>query len=267
MMKGSEAASAPISIDTAVERLLDARSSHRLLAPFSETHGDLTLDHAYAIQDALRAELDRRGERPIGWKLGATSPSGQAVMGVKEPACGFLLPGQYVDGAEVSASGFTNLAVEAEVVFRMRTKLVGPGVTAATALLAVEGAVAALELPDFMFSGKPRAADFIANSVIAKAIVLGSPVTPLRGLDLALEEVVYEHNGEIVGTYTAAEVMGNPLNALAWLANHLGTRGLALNSGDVVMSGAISKMLRPKVGDTIRASFSRLGSVGIKVVP
>jgi 2-keto-4-pentenoate hydratase len=61
--------------------------------------------------------------------------------------------------------------------------------------------------------------------------------------------------------------MGNPLNALAWLANHLGTRGLALNSGDVVMSGAISKMLRPKVGDTIRASFSRLGSVGIKVVP
>jgi 2-keto-4-pentenoate hydratase len=188
-------------------------------------------------------------------------------MGVKEPACGFLLPGQYASGAEVSVSGFANLAVEAEVAFRMRTKLVGPGVTAATALLAVEGAVAALELPDFMFSGKPRAADFIANSVIAKAIVLGSPVTPLRGLDLALEEVVYEHNGEIVGTYTAAEVMGNPLNALAWLANHLATRGLALNPGDVVMSGAISKMLRPKVGDTIRARFSRLGSVGIKVVP
>lgn len=38
--------------------------------------------------------------------------------------------------------------------------------------------------------------------------------------------------GEIVGTYTAAEVMDNPLNALAWLANHLGTRGLALKPGD-----------------------------------
>jgi 2-keto-4-pentenoate hydratase len=267
MMEGSEATSATISIDTAVERLLDARSSHRLLAPYSETHGELTLDHAYAIQDALRAELDRRGERSIGWKLGATSPSGQAVMGVKEPACGFLLWGQYASGAEVSASGFSTLAVEAEVAFRMRTKLVGPGVTAAAALLAVEGAMAALELPDFMFSGKPRAADFIANSVIARAIVLGSPVMPLRGFDLALEEVVYEHNGEVVGTYTAAEVMGNPLNALAWLANHLGTRGLALHPGDVVMSGAISKMLRPKVDDTIRASFSRLGSVGIKIAP
>jgi 2-keto-4-pentenoate hydratase len=61
--------------------------------------------------------------------------------------------------------------------------------------------------------------------------------------------------------------MGNPLNALAWLANHLATRGLALTPGDVVMSGAISKMLRPKAGDTIRARFTRLGAVSLKVVP
>ncbi len=60
-----------IAIQTAVERLVDARSSRRLLAPLSETHGDLTLEHAYAIQDALRTEVERRGERPISWKLGA----------------------------------------------------------------------------------------------------------------------------------------------------------------------------------------------------
>lgn len=48
-MKAGETASSTISIQTAVERVLDARSSRRLLAPLSETHGDLTLDHAYAI--------------------------------------------------------------------------------------------------------------------------------------------------------------------------------------------------------------------------
>ena len=37
-------------------------------------HGDLGLADAYAIQDALRAELDRRGARTIGWKLAATAP-------------------------------------------------------------------------------------------------------------------------------------------------------------------------------------------------
>jgi len=127
--------------------------------------------------------------------------------------------------------------------------------------------VAALELLDFHFSGTPQVGDFIADSILAHGIVLGSPLQPLQGIDLALEGVVYEHNGEIVGTYTAAEVMGDPLNALAWLANHLATRSLALEPGDVVMSGAVSKMLRPKAGDTIRARFTRLGSVSVTVVP
>src|SRR5947207_15956479 len=110
----------------------------------------------------------------------------------------------------------------------MRTQLVGPGVTAASAVPAVDGVLPAFELLDFIYSGTPRAGDYIANSIHGQGVVLGSPLVPLQGLDLALEGVVFEHNGEIVGTYTAAEVMGNPLNALAWLANHLAVRGQAL---------------------------------------
>jgi 2-keto-4-pentenoate hydratase len=60
--------------------------------------------------------------------------------------------------------------------------------------------------------------------------------------------------------------MGNPLNALAWLANHLATRGRALEPGEIIMSGSISKLLRPQAGDTIRARFAHLGSVSITVV-
>jgi 2-oxopent-4-enoate/cis-2-oxohex-4-enoate hydratase len=255
-----------ISIPAAIERLLESRSRRRVMPPLSETHGELTLEQAYAIQDALRAELARRGQRAIGWKLAATSAPTQALVGVPHPVVGFLFPEQYASGAEVAVGGFVELVVEVEVAFRMRARLAGPGVTAATAAAAVEGALPALELPDFLFSGKPGAGDFIANSVLAHAVVLGSPARSLAGLDLAQEEVVYEHNGEIVGTHRAAEVMGNPLNALAWLANHLATRGLGLEPGDVVMSGSISKLLRPKAGDTIRARFRHLGSVSVRVV-
>ena len=199
-----------ISIQDALERVIEAQSRRAPLTPLSETHGDFALEHAYAIQDAFRAELERRGQRPIGWKLGATSPQGQAAMGVKEPACGFLMPRRYASGDRVSASEFVNLGVEAEVAFRMRDKLAGPGATADTARLAVDGAAAALELPDFILSGKPRAADFIACSAIARAIVLGSRLTPLSEFEVSREDVTYEHNGEVVGTYTASEVMGNP---------------------------------------------------------
>jgi 2-keto-4-pentenoate hydratase len=59
--------------------------------------------------------------------------------------------------------------------------------------------------------------------------------------------------------------MGNPLVSLAWIANHLGARGLGLRAGDVVMTGSVSKLLRPGAGDTVRATYTRLGSVAVRL--
>jgi 2-oxopent-4-enoate/cis-2-oxohex-4-enoate hydratase len=91
-------------------------------------------------------------------------------------------------------------------------------------------------------------------------------LTPVAHLDLALEGLVYELGGSIAATNTAAEVMGSPANSLAWIANHLGARGLGLRAGDVVMTGSISLLLRPKAGDTVRATYTRLGSVSAHFV-
>jgi 2-keto-4-pentenoate hydratase len=130
----------------------------------------------------------------------------------------------------------------------------------------VEGAVPALELIDMRYRGTPTASDVVADGVYASAIVLGAPLAPVAGLDLALEGLVYELNGAIAATSTAAEVMGSPLNSLAWVADQLGARGLGLRAGDVVMSGSVSTLLRPGPGDVVRATFTRLGSVAARFV-
>jgi 2-keto-4-pentenoate hydratase len=163
-------------------------------------------------------------------------------------------------------SRFSSLVVEAEVAFVMRTDLAGPGVTPPRALQAVEGAVPALELVDFRMSGKLVASDLVADGVFGSAIVVGTMLTPVAHLDLALEGLVYELSGAIAATNTAAEVMGSPVNSLAWLANHLGARGLGLRAGDIVMSGSVSALLRPKAGDLVRATYTRLGSVSVRFV-
>jgi 2-keto-4-pentenoate hydratase len=59
--------------------------------------------------------------------------------------------------------------------------------------------------------------------------------------------------------------MGNPLHSLVWLANHLGRRGLGLRAGELVMSGSVSVLLRPKAGDVVRATFTRLGPVSVRL--
>jgi 2-keto-4-pentenoate hydratase len=252
--------------DTLLDTLLDVRQRPRLIPPPSETR-PLSLDEAYAVQDRLRERLLGQGERVIGWKAGFTNSGLQKTYGVAEPVCGFLLgSGVLSSGAEVPMSRFGALVVEAEIAFVMRADLAGPGVTPPRALQAVEGALPALELVDFRMSGKPIASDLVADGVFAKAIVLGTMLTPVTHLDLALEGLVYELSGAIAATNTAAEVMGSPVNSLAWIANHLGARGLGLRAGDIVMTGSISALLRPKAGDIVRATYTRLGSVSAHFV-
>jgi 2-keto-4-pentenoate hydratase len=252
--------------DALVEHVLAARNSGTAGPPPSDGR-TLSLPEAYDVQDRVRQALVGRGERVIGWKAGFTSRATQQAFGTDRPVCGFLLgSGVYASGAEVPASGFVGLAVEAEVALVMGRALAGPGVTPPQALLAVEGAVPALELIDFRYAGNPTAADAVADGVLAKAIVLGAPLTDVTHLDLALEGLVYEMNGAIVATNTAAEVLGSPINSLAWIANHLGARGLGLRAGDIIMTGSVSAVLRPKAGDTVRARFTRLGMVAARFV-
>jgi 2-keto-4-pentenoate hydratase len=247
-----------------LDRLLEARRTHRK-APLPSP--SIALDVAYRVQDELREALVARGERVIGWKAGLTGRGAQDAMGIHHPASGFLLgDGVYATGDSVPLSRFAELVVEVETAFVMRAALAGPGVTPAMALDSVEGALPALELADLRWEGRPTPGDFIADGIAGNALVLGRPLMPVTGLDLALEGVVYELNGQVMATNTAAEVLGNPLNALAWLANHLAERGLGLRAGDLVMSGSISILLRPKAGDVVTARFTRLGSVSARFV-
>ena len=251
-------------IDRRVEAAVRARASTERYAPPSDERA-LSMAEAYAVQDRVREALVGKGERVIGWKAGFTGKVAQEMFQCPEPVSGFLLAsGVYPDRAEVPTGRFVQVVVEAEVALVLKRDLAGPGVTPPIALQAVEGATPALELVDFRYSGKPTGIDVVADGVYANAIVLGSALTEVAHLDLALEGLIYEHNGAMVATNTAAEVLGSPINALAWIANHLGARGLGLSAGQVVMTGSVSKLVHPKAGDTVRATYTRLGSVSAR---
>ena len=257
----------PIVVNEAVQRLVKNRSLREVAPPLSEAAPDLTLDQSYAIQRSLERALCESGDRVVGWKAGFTNATLQEGYGVHEPVLGFLLAsGVFGSGDAVPVSRFVSVGLEVEMGFVMRTELPGPGVTPSSALLAVAGAMPCFELIDFRLSGKPRGTDIVADDVYANAIVLGGPLTPVDGLDLSLEGVVYEENGQRMATATAAEVIGNPLSSLAWLANALGRMGGKLRAGDVVLTGSISKVFRPKAGDAVRAAFTRIGSVSCRFV-
>jgi len=79
----------------------------------------------------------------------------------------------------------------------------------------------------------------VADDFFQKAIVLGPEVADWRSVDLVAARGTTIVAGEARGEGRGGDVMGHPLNALAWLASHLATRGKHLKAGDIVLTGSV----------------------------
>ena len=86
-----------------------------------------------------------------------------------------------------------------------------------------------------------------------------------QGLDLVNATGSMTINGQPAGEGKGGDVLGHPLDALAWLANTLAARGKSLSTGNIVMTGSIvsTKFLNP--GDTAVVSIEGLGEATVVV--
>jgi 2-keto-4-pentenoate hydratase len=228
----------------------------------------LSLDEAYRVQFALVAQRRARGEGVVGRKVAFTSRGTMTQFGVTESAFGTILSGGvFADGDSVAAGRFPAAGAEAEIAFVIGEELRGPGVTIAQVLKATNGVVPAVEIINQCIAHTPwRPVEVIATNTVHGGIVIGGQLTPLHGLNLRYEGMVVEVDGEAVGSGAGVEVLGHPAASVAWLANKLAEYELSLYTGDVVLSGSIIRMLPVKAGKTVKVTFSRIGSVGVRFV-
>ncbi|MEN3301351.1 fumarylacetoacetate hydrolase family protein [Pseudonocardia sp.] len=236
------------------------------VAPLTDRHPDLDITDAYAIQTL---NIDRRvkeGQRIIGRKVGLTSRPMQEMLGVDEPDFGVLTDEMIVeDGDLIDLGRLVQPRVEAELAFVMAEDLVGPGVTSARALAAIEGALPSVEIVDSRVADwKIKLVDTVADNASSGLLVLGGRMRPVAELDLRLLGVVVSRHGQLLDTGAGAAALGNPARCVAWLANKLGSLGSGLKAGDVVLPGAVHKMVPVQPGDVFRAEFAHLGAVTVR---
>ncbi len=65
---------------------------------------------------------------------------------------------------------------------------------------------------------------------------------------------------------TAGAALDHPMVPLTWLANELSRTGIGLKAGQMVSTGTLTGMLRPKAGETYVADFGAFGSVTARYV-
>jgi 2-keto-4-pentenoate hydratase len=250
------------------ERLSAAEADVTAIAPLTETTPDLTVEDAYRVQ-LLNVERRRAaGERVRGHKVGLTSRVMQEQLGVDEPDYGHLFDSMFVyEGADIAVSELCAPRVEVEVAFVLGKELRGPGCTVADVLMATEYVLPSLEIIDSRIADwRITLPDTIADNASSARIVLGANPTRLEDVDVRALGAVLSLNGEVVATGASAAVLGNPVTAVAWLANKVADFDVRLEPGHVVLPGSCTKAVPVAAGDAVRAEFDQLGHVAVNFV-
>ncbi len=245
------------------EELWRAGTTREPVEPLTDRYPDLVINDAYAIQSQVIERRTGAGARMVGRKVGLTSRPMQETLGVSEPDYGVILDDMVVeDGDLIPLDTLLQPRVEAELAFVLDRDLAGPGVTTANALAAIAGVLPSIEVVDSRIAGwRIKLVDTVADNASSGLLVLGGRMRPVADLDLRLVGVVVSRDGEVVDTGAGAAALGNPARCVAWLANKLATFGAGLRAGDVVLPGAVHRMVPVAPGDVFRAEFAYLGAV------
>lgn len=251
-------------IEQISNQLLEAETTCRPINLISEQFEDLSYDDVYSVQLRGIHKKVHAGAIVVGKKIGLTSKGMQAQFNIDEPDYGIIIDKMvFREGKPLSTNKLILPRIEAEIAFLLRDNLKGPGITLPKVFKAIDGVIPAFEVIDSRFKGKITVKDSIADNASNAAVILGGKITPISDIDLRLTGMILEKNGEIIATATGAEVMGNPAQAVAWLANKLSDYDISLQSGEFIMSGSLTSAAHVESGSSFRATFDRLGSVSV----
>ncbi|OGA19583.1 MAG: hypothetical protein A3I63_06455 [Betaproteobacteria bacterium RIFCSPLOWO2_02_FULL_66_14] len=259
-------------VERAGRWLHDAHLRRERFAPLPEELAARSVDDAYAIQaEFVGLRAAERGA-VVGYKIALTTAAMRSMAGMHDPVAGDLLEKSLRRGpARVASADYLRLLVEFELAVELGEDL--PAVHAPydreQVAKAVSAVMPALELID------DRNADLdvlrahplmlIADNAWNEGAVLGAPVRDWQRFDLAATRGVASIDGKPVGEGVGSDVMGHPLDAVAWLANNLAARGLGLWRSDIVITGSIVTSKQPRPGDQIRFDAGKFGAVELTV--
>jgi 2-keto-4-pentenoate hydratase len=244
--------SAALDPAAAARALVSARQAGRTLDVLLSSEAGLSLADAYRVQDQVTALRLAGGERRTGWKLGYTSAVMRAQMGIDAPNFGPLTDAMLLSSPAVLPAGALQPRIEPEIGLRLGRRLAGP-CSVSDVLAACDAALACLEVVDSVWSGyRFTLEDNTADGSSAAWVVVG-PVMELD--DLASLPVALSVDGSVVERGVGAAASGHPAAGVAWLAEQLSSRGLALEPGDLAITGGLTSAHPLEPGHRISASF------------
>ena len=255
----------------AAETLLKAEQSGQQCGLLSQAYPSMTLDDAYAVQQALIRLKLASGRKKIGWKIGLTSRAMQQALNITTPDSGVLLDDMsFENGSTVPAGRLIQPRVEAEIAFVMKSPLAGADCTREDVLAATAYVAPSLEILDTRIlradpaTGQARIiTDTISDNAANAGVVLGAERHAVDPHDLRWVGAIAARNGTVEETGLGAGVLNDPVTSVLWLARRMAEYGQQIEAGDIVLSGSFIRPIECPPRTEIAADFGPFGSVSI----
>jgi len=256
----------------AAARLAEAHARRQSFAPLPAELAPRTPEEAYAIQDCYVARRAETLGAIAGYKIALSSKEMQRFVGVDSPQAGVMLASTlHHTPARVRTADYVRLIVEFEIAMEIAADMPAADAPYTRERLApfVRAVMPAIELADDRNADYAQLAkhplELIADNGWNEGAVLGVPLEDWHSVDLAAVRGVARINGRVVGEGRGEAAMGHPLEALAWVANHLAAHGRALVFRDVVITGSMITTKTVQAGDLVKFEVDRLGPVELRV--
>src|SRR6185503_19173784 len=261
-----------LRVQQAAQWLFDAHARRERFRPLPPELAARSSDEAYGIQDQFVALRARQLGAIGGYKIALSTPQMRKFVGVDSPQAGAMFAGTlHRSPARLRAADYVNLIIEFEVAVQIGADL--PAVDAPffreRVAQSVSAVMPALELADDRGANYAELSrhplDLICDNAWNEGAVLGYPIEAWRAVDLAKVRGVASINGREVGEGRGADALGHPLDALAWIADHLSASGRGVMRGEVVITGNLVQTQPGRAGDLIRFALEGLGEVELRV--
>jgi 2-keto-4-pentenoate hydratase len=248
----------PDAIQAAVARLSEAQETRVPCAPVRDLIGTDDLPAAYAVQQGLVQARIAGGAKVVGRKIGATSEAVQRQLGVDQPDFGYLLDVMDVSNDDpISMRTLLQPRVEGEVAFVLARDIDDEEITLEVVREAVGVALPALEIVDSRIADWAIGfTDTVADNASSGLFVVGSEGKRLDELEPREVTMSLTINGEERSAGNGAACLGDPLEALRWLAVQAQRFGDPLRAGHLILSGALGPFVPFAPGDRVEATIS-----------
>ncbi|MFO7551873.1 MAG: fumarylacetoacetate hydrolase family protein [Haliea sp.] len=243
-----------------VEELFNVYKTGQQMVRPTESRSGMEIEDAYRIQQAFIQRKVDNGAHIKGYKVGLTSKVMQEMAGSDEPDFSAVTDDMFFpENTEIGSELFFSPMVEMEIALVMKHPLRGPGVMPVDVIRATDFVLPAIEIVDFRvaLSEGFNIVDSVADLAACGAVVLGGNPMSLRDIDVRTVHGRLALNGKLHEEGEASAVLGNPVTAVAWLANKLGEFGTGFEPGDTILSGSFVRAVPIKAGDHVVCSFDQ----------